>query len=156
MGLVHTSRRGWCFSKKNKVLNLRWGWTTAATVRSAVSSSSSCAESESGQSLRALSQLLAQQRWNHHGTLLHLPTIQPITVLTCLTSAMATPRCLGDHNKGAWTTRGRLIWPLREAAKMYSRGNMREMAVYILVLLAFTWNRFMIFWHLATAADERV
>lgn len=116
MALVHASRTGWYFSKKNKVLNLRWGWTTAATVRSSVSSSSSCAESESGQSLGALSQLLSQQRWNH-GTLLHLPTIQPITVLTCLTSAMATPRCLGDHNKGAWTKRGRLIWPLERRPK---------------------------------------
>lgn len=122
MYLVHTFGTGWYFFKKHQVLNLRWaGRITAATVESLVSSSSSCAESETGRSLGALSQLLAQQRWND-GTLLHLPTLQPITALTCLTSTMTTPRFLGDPNKGAWTTRGRLIWPLREAPKMYSRG----------------------------------
>lgn len=56
--------------------------------------------------------LLTEEGWND-GTLLHLPTRQPITSLTCFMSAVSPPRFLGDGNNWACPKRGRLISPLR-------------------------------------------
>lgn len=58
-----------------------------------------------------LSPQLTEERWND-GTLLHLPTLQPITLVTCFTSALSTPRFLGDSSNWAWPELGRLISPL--------------------------------------------
>lgn len=51
-----------------------------------------------------------EEGWND-GTLLHLPTRQPITRRAGFTSALATPRFLGDGNNWAYPKRGRLISP---------------------------------------------
>lgn len=58
-----------------------------------------------------LSPQLTEERWND-GTLLHLPTLQPITSVTCFSSALSTPRFLGDCSNWAWPELGRLISPL--------------------------------------------
>lgn len=127
MDFLHTC---WSFFKKRKVVNLRGaGRTTAATVRMGELQLQVRGGRDSAAARGAFS-AAHSQTWNDD-TLLHLPTLQPITALTCLTSAKATPRFPGDRSKGAETTRGRLIWPLREAANIYSRWNRREVKYYL-------------------------
>lgn len=65
-------------------------------------------ESRAGEPVGALSLRLTKERWND-GTLLHLPTLQPITSVICFTSALSTPRFQGDRSQWAWPQEGGLI-----------------------------------------------
>lgn len=60
------------------------------------------------------------------GTLWRLPTLQPITAGTCFTSALSTPRFLGDSCNGAWPERGRLTSPLTRHGEPGRAGERRE------------------------------
>lgn len=81
----------------------KWWWTHASLPEYSA---------EEPVTRRAIFPLLTEEGWND-GTLLHLPTRQPITSLTCFASAVSPPRFLGDGNNWACPERGRLISPLR-------------------------------------------
>lgn len=69
-----------------------------------------------------LLQQLMEDRWND-GTLLHHPTLQPITSVTCFTSALSTPRFLDDavkgrgHRENAWSHH-KWQWPALGAVQV--------------------------------------